>query len=49
MNNTDSNICKINKTKKEIALLRKQKLEEYARLLDEEINKVISEEYEKVE
>lgn len=33
-------------TKKEIALLKKQKLEEYARLLDQEIDRVISDEYE---
>ena len=32
--------------KKEIALLKKQKLEEYARLLDQEIDRVISDEYE---
>lgn len=40
---------KVNETKKEIALLKKQKLEEYSKLLDEEISKLISEEYEKVE
>ena len=35
-------------TKKEIAILKKQKLEEYARLLDQEIDRVISDEYEEI-
>lgn len=38
----------VSRVKKEIALLRKQKLEEYAKLLDQEIEKVINDEYEKI-
>lgn len=53
LNSEDSNISKemrqkVSETKKAIAALRKQKLEEYAKLLDEEIAKIVSDEYENV-
>ena len=54
VNNIDVSINKelkkqVDQTKKDIALLKKQKLEEYSKLLDLEINKLIDNEYEKVE